>query len=230
MCKKRKTSVLLGVILSSTVLLCGCLCYDSDEDGYFGHTGLCPDGTDCNDGDADVHPGAEEICGNEVDEDCDGSAEQEDDDNDGYHDILCEGDDCDDTRADVHPGQIEGPTGDPTCSDGLDNDCDGQMDEEDSACVSIPGMVPLPWRCFNMGDSFGEGSGNELPVHEVCIYPFWIDAHEVTNAAYKECVDAGVCSAPSQSISRIISWLMWRCWTGIMNGSLTPSIASMFAL
>jgi Putative metal-binding motif/FG-GAP repeat len=38
---------------------------DADGDGY-------DDTVDCDDGDASVHPDAEEICGNKVDEDCDG--------------------------------------------------------------------------------------------------------------------------------------------------------------
>jgi len=42
--------------------------------------------------------------------------------------------DCDDTNPSVNPGAVEGPDGDPTCSDELDNDCDGAVDDEDSAC------------------------------------------------------------------------------------------------
>ena len=51
--------------------------------------------------------------------------ECEDVDGDGYEDEECGGDDCDDSDPDVNPGVTEGPTGDPTCSDGIDNDCDG---------------------------------------------------------------------------------------------------------
>jgi hypothetical protein len=36
--------------------------------------------------------------------------------------------DCNDTDPNVHPGAVEGPYGDPTCSDGLDNDCNGLAD------------------------------------------------------------------------------------------------------
>jgi lysophospholipase L1-like esterase len=42
--------------------------------------------------------------------------------------------DCDDSDADIHPGVSESPSGDPVCSDGLDNDCDGFVDLEDSGC------------------------------------------------------------------------------------------------
>jgi len=44
------------------------------------------------------------------------------------------GDDCDDQNGAVHPGAVEGPMGDATCSDGLDNDCDGAPDAADPAC------------------------------------------------------------------------------------------------
>ncbi len=42
--------------------------------------------------------------------------------------------DCDDTRADVHPGATEGPPGGPSCTDGADNDCDGNADALDTSC------------------------------------------------------------------------------------------------
>ena len=43
--------------------------------------------------------------------------------------------DCDDTNQDVNPGVIEGPFGDSTCSDSVDNDCDGSTDGSDPSCV-----------------------------------------------------------------------------------------------
>ena len=59
-----------------------------------------------------------------------------DDDGDNYDDIACGGDDCDDAEAAVNPGATEGPVGDATCSDGIDNDCDGLIDADEGAnCV-----------------------------------------------------------------------------------------------
>ena len=107
--------------------------------------------------------------------------------------------DCDDSNAEVNPGIIEGPDGDPRCSDGLDNDCDGLVDNLDGGCLD---MVQIPAGCFNMGDALNEGWPDELPVHSVCISTFEMDVHEVTNAEYKACADAGQCTPPLYSSSQ----------------------------
>jgi len=49
-------------------------CADSDEDGYY--VSGCTGGTDCNDNNANINPGASEVCGNSVDDDCDGSTDE----------------------------------------------------------------------------------------------------------------------------------------------------------
>jgi hypothetical protein len=56
-----------------------------------------------------------------------------DNDGDGFGDpassgCLFSGLDCDDSDPDVNPAAGEGPFGDPTCSDGVDNDCNGKAD------------------------------------------------------------------------------------------------------
>lgn len=43
--------------------------------------------------------------------------------------------DCDDRDASVNFEGQEGPYGDPSCSDGRDNDCDGLADSEDPPCL-----------------------------------------------------------------------------------------------
>jgi formylglycine-generating enzyme required for sulfatase activity len=62
-------------------------------------------------------------------------------------------------------------------------------------------MAQIPAGCFNMGDHFGEGGYDELPVHNVCISAFEMDMHEVTNAEYAVCVGAGECTPPTDSSS-----------------------------
>ena len=62
--------------------------------------------------------------------------------------------------------------------------------------ISPPDMAQIPAGCFDMGDSFAEGYGDELPVHEVCLSAFEMDFHEITNAEYSECVNDGGCTPP----------------------------------
>jgi large repetitive protein len=129
---------------------------DSDSDGYgdassstsscAAPSGYVSDSTDCDDGDASVNPGASEVVADGVDQNCDGlDLCYEDADGDGYHsgatiytgDMDCsdpgEADastpsgDCDDTDATVNPGATEITT------DGVDNDCDGDVDEGGSS-------------------------------------------------------------------------------------------------
>ena len=49
-------------------------CTDSDNDGFSIEGGICGV-VDCNDNDANVNPGAVEVCGNAIDENCDGIVE-----------------------------------------------------------------------------------------------------------------------------------------------------------
>lgn len=40
--------------------------------------------------------------------------------------------------------------------------------------------------CYEMGDTFGEGEPNELPVHKVCVSDFYMEKYEVTQGLWKE--------------------------------------------
>lgn len=103
-------------------------CENPDADGD-GEAAIACGGTDCDDTDPAIRPGATEVCDAEgVDEDCDPSTSGERDaDGDGVIDFACcNGDrcggDCDDTVASVFPGATE------VCN-GVDDDCDGSVDE-----------------------------------------------------------------------------------------------------
>ena len=92
---------------------------DDDGDGYAECEG------DCNDDDAGIHPGAQEVCNDGVDDDCDPLTDEETDhDGDGYGPCDADLPDCDDGDVGVHPGATE------VC-DGVDNDCDGGVDDID---------------------------------------------------------------------------------------------------
>ena len=125
---------------------------DADSQACDAPSGTVADATDCDDSDADIHPGGTEVC-NEVDDDCDGDIDDddssldtstwstwyEDDDGDGYGDAsvtteacyepsgyVSDDTDCDDGDGDVNPGASE------VCN-GIDDDCDGTADSS-SVC------------------------------------------------------------------------------------------------
>jgi hypothetical protein len=129
---------------------------DLDEDGYV-------ESQDCDDGDPDAYPGGPEYCDG-ADNDCDGVVDEQaldtlswyrDGDSDGYGDAeqgalecdrpsgyVADATDCDDSDPEVHPGAEE-------VWDGVDNDCDGDVDEEG-------GAPEFDWFHDADGDSYGD--------------------------------------------------------------------------
>ncbi|MGE5376893.1 MAG: SUMF1/EgtB/PvdO family nonheme iron enzyme [Bacteroidota bacterium] len=55
-------------------------------------------------------------------------------------------------------------------------------------------MMFVPAGSFTMGSD--QTNPDEVPVHSVFLDSFYIDKYEVTNALYRACVDANVCSPP----------------------------------
>jgi formylglycine-generating enzyme required for sulfatase activity len=59
-------------------------------------------------------------------------------------------------------------------------------------------FVKVPAACFAMGDTFGGGDHNELPVHEVCLPDTWIGQYEVTQGQWRALMESNP-SAYTQS-------------------------------
>jgi large repetitive protein len=154
--------------------------FDLDGDGAFDKANAdCADTysaaeLDCDDGDPDVNPGAQEVCDG-IDNDCNSLVDDldpdtvfstfwADGDGDGYGDpnvdvlscaapegFVADDQDCDDGEAAVNPGASE------VC-DGVDNNCDGEVDE---------GLDLQTW--YFDGD--GDGYGLDTVSTEACARP-----------------------------------------------------------
>jgi hypothetical protein len=90
------------------------------------------EGADCNDRNAAIHPGAPEIFGNGIDEDCNG---RDDVDLDADHDGFPVPVDCDDANAAIRPGALE------VRGNLVDENCDGRV----SPWVAVAAAVTNQW-------------------------------------------------------------------------------------
>ena len=144
---------------------------DADSDGYgdasvatsacSAPAGSVEDGSDCDDADSAVNPGATEVC-DSADNDCDSFVDEgvktryyADNDADGYGDLstttsacsapagyVTDSADCDDADATINPVA-------PEVCDGADNDCNGTVDD---------GFVRETWYDDADGDGFGDAA------------------------------------------------------------------------
>ncbi len=153
---------------------------DTDGDGYGRSSistqscdqpsGYVADDSDCDDGDGAISPDATELC-DSVDNDCDGTVDEDDADDastwyadtdgDGFGDPADSMDSCseptgyvtDDTDCDDSDGAVNGDATE-TC-DGVDNDCDGDVDEDDASDVAT-------WYADTDGDGFGDPAVSDI--------------------------------------------------------------------
>ncbi len=81
---------------------------DDDGDGWAGNADSLGQQhlRDCDDTDPEVHPGADDLVGDAVDNDCDG-VDGVDSDEDGWASVASGGRDCDDTRLNHYPGAVD---------------------------------------------------------------------------------------------------------------------------
>ncbi len=154
---------------------------DTDDDGYGDPSewtvacdqpqGYAAVGTDCDDNAPTVYPGADEYCNGGIDDDCDGAVDENDAvdaiswyldaDGDGYGDptlsvvgcspppsFVDDDTDCDDGDAAQFPGADE------YCN-GEDDDCDGDVDEDDA-------VDALNWYDDADGDGYGDAVTGQL--------------------------------------------------------------------
>ncbi|MFT7521268.1 MAG: hypothetical protein ACI9MC_003419, partial [Kiritimatiellia bacterium] len=159
--------------------------FDMDGDGY------SPNGGDCNDSNDTMYPGAPELCDG-LDNDCnsrtaiDVGTECYDDDGDGY----CERPPCVNTRKtlidcdDTNPSRYPDP-GVKELVNGLDDDCDGIIDETtvvydddgDGYCENPP--------CLNVSNTDSDCNDNNPKVNpgedEVCSDGFDNDCNGLSN-------------------------------------------------
>ena len=166
---------------------------DADGDGYGNDaypleagceppSGYAEMGGDCDDADADTNPGADEYCDGH-DDDCDGLTDEDDavdatnwfidTDVDGFGNAsylnractqpsgyVSVAGDCDDANADIHPNADE------ICDGGVDNDCDGLVDDMD--VIDDPSTLTI-FYVDNDLDTYGEAG--TWDTQEACEVP-----------------------------------------------------------
>ena len=228
---------------------CQIPCTDNDTDGY-GNPGspTCTNGnaTDCDDNNPVINPGVSDNNCNGVDENCNGIAD------DGYvpMNTTCGQGVCASTGQWIcnagtlvntcTPGtpQTEGPYGNPTCTDGIDNDCDDTIDVSDISCgIALPSAITLQrtgqTKCYDSSGAeiacAGTGQDGEIQAG----VPWPNPRFEITYCnATAPCDDqSSDCDGNSSTdvVTDKLTGLMWTRDANLPNGTRTWNQAIDYA-
>ncbi|GEM_PF-3700913 len=169
-------------------------CTDTDTDGY---CSIASGGTDCNDANSNIHPGASESCSDGVDNNCNGNT------------------DCFDGTCSALPQcQIQ----ETICNDGLDNDNDGATDCADSDCsAALNCQVVAEGICNDGLDNDNDGAtdcaDSDCSANNFCTcIPDWkcdwTGCQEETNNTYYDtpinCVDLNNCNKQDNKPTKLL--------------------------
>ncbi|UCD84240.1 MAG: putative metal-binding motif-containing protein, partial [Deltaproteobacteria bacterium] len=165
-------------------LICDGGTIDSDGDEY---ASIASGGTDCDDDDAATYPGAVEICGDGISQDCDASLICDggtvDSDGDEYASIASGGSDCNDSDDTSYPGALEVCDGNlETCGGVADDGCNG---DGDNYCDDSMNVVGSPAVCSaESGGAYPGTLGTDCDDSNINIYP---GASELDNGIDDDC-------------------------------------------
>ncbi len=135
---------------------------DADNDGFSVME-------DCNDTEASINPNATEICGNGIDDNCNGQTDESSDmDGDGFYTCFSTYYDCNDNNSAVNPNATE------VCN-GIDDNCNGFADETSTntsqnltlSCGSGTGECRTGLQTCSAG-TWGSCVGAVGPSSEIC--------------------------------------------------------------